>query len=67
MRIRDKQLEDHAHSVQQLRRSLAERDREREAEQKEFMELHKRIEHEQTAATDMQVTQRLYLKLILSN
>lgn len=48
-------MEDHAHTVQQLRRAMADGDREREGERRELQELRRRLEHEEAAVAEMQV------------
>ena len=55
VRIKEKQLEDHAHSLQQLRREAVEGEREREAARREVEEMRRRAELEQENTEQMQV------------
>jgi len=55
VRIKEKQLDDHAHSLQQLRGAAAEGGRERAVVQREVEETRRRLEQEQENTEQLQV------------
>lgn len=65
VRIKEKQLEDCAHTVQQLRKAMADSERGREEKHREIQELKRRLEHEGASFTEMQVCHYIYSLFII--
>ena len=60
VRVKEMQLADHGHSLQQLKQAVANKEREREEERREIGELRLRLEQEETLDMDLQVITQMF-------